>query len=291
MTAKIKNLIIRSLTGIIFVGILISCFLSTSALFFCILFCIITGLNIWEFATIVNKQCDVQINPLINTIAGIYLFLAFFGFCSELTPSSVFIPYLILLIYLFVCELYLKKKNPINNWAYSMLAQIYIALPLSLLSILAISIPEEQLFDQTDIYTLPVFNGTIPLCVFLFLWANDTGAYCIGSLLGKRKLFPRISPNKSWEGSIGGGITAIALSQILALFLEGFTPLEWLGLAITVVVFGTWGDLVESLLKRHLNIKDSGHILPGHGGMLDRFDSSLLAIPASVVYLYTISLF
>lgn len=286
MTPKIKNLIVRSLTGIIFVGVLVSSFLSTSAMFFCILFSIITGLSVWEFSSIVNKQDNIRINPLINSVAGVYLFLSIFGFSSNITPSSVFIPYLILIIYLLVSELYLKRKNPINNWAYSMLAQVYIALPLSLLSVLAISIPE-----QAYTTTQPTFNGIIPLSVFLFLWANDTGAYCVGSLIGKRKLFPRISPNKSWEGSFGGAITAIAVSQVLAVYIEGFNHWEWLGLAITVVVFGTWGDLVESLMKRHLGIKDSGHILPGHGGMLDRFDSSLLAIPAAVVYLYTLSLF
>lgn len=285
MTAKIKNLIVRALTGIIFVGVLVSSFLSSSALFFCILFSIITGLSVWEFATIVNKQEEIQINPIINTVAGIYLFLAIFGFCSNITPSSVFIPYLILIIYLLISELYLKRKSPINNWAYSMLAQMYIALPLSLLNVLAISVPTEPVNAEVT------FNGIIPLAVFLFLWANDTGAYCVGSLIGKRKLFPRISPNKSWEGSIGGGITAIIVSQVLATFVDGFTHWEWFGLAVIVVLFGTWGDLVESLLKRQLGIKDSGHILPGHGGMLDRFDSSLLAIPAAVVYLYTISLY
>ena len=135
---------------------------------------------------------------------------------------------------------------------------------------------------------------------------NDTGAYCVGSLIGRHKLFPRISPGKSWEGSIGGGIVVLLVAYLIYLFDSGqltyladagfrssgmLTMAQWLGLGLVVVVFGTWGDLVESLFKRTLGIKDSGSILPGHGGMLDRFDSSLLAIPAAVVYLYTISLF
>jgi phosphatidate cytidylyltransferase len=135
---------------------------------------------------------------------------------------------------------------------------------------------------------------------------NDTGAYCIGSLLGRHKLFPRISPGKSWEGSIGGAVVVLAVAYLLYVFDSGqlsyladagfrssgmLTLEQWLGLGLVVVVFGTWGDLVESLFKRTLGIKDSGSILPGHGGMLDRFDSSLLAIPAAVIYLYTISLF
>jgi phosphatidate cytidylyltransferase len=148
-----------------------------------------------------------------------------------------------------------------------------------------------------------VFNTLLPLSVFVFLWVNDTGAYCVGSLLGRHKLFPRISPAKSWEGSIGGAVFVLAVAWLIGsydnmLILDAETshsPMlsipEWLGLGLVVVIFGTWGDLVESLFKRTLGIKDSGNILPGHGGMLDRFDSSLLAIPAAVVYLYTLSLF
>ena len=133
--------------------------------------------------------------------------------------------------------------------------------------------------------------------MFVFLWMNDTGAYLCGSLLGKHKLFPRISPGKSWEGSIGGGILVMAIAVLIWYLTEQYgvnelslNAFEWVGLGLTVVIFGTWGDLIESLLKRTLGIKDSGTILPGHGGMLDRFDSSLLAIPAAVVYLYTLTL-
>jgi phosphatidate cytidylyltransferase len=137
------------------------------------------------------------------------------------------------------------------------------------------------------------FNTLLPLSVFVFLWVNDSGAYCVGSLLGRHKLFPRISPGKSWEGSIGGAVFVLAAAWAISRFLDStmLTTLEWLGLGLVVVVFGTWGDLIESLFKRTLGIKDSGNILPGHGGMLDRFDSSLMAIPAAVVYLYTLSLF
>jgi phosphatidate cytidylyltransferase len=128
----------------------------------------------------------------------------------------------------------------------------------------------------------------------------------VGSLIGRHKLFPRISPGKSWEGSIGGAIVVLAVAYLIFLFDSGqlthladagfrssgmLTMEQWLGLGLVIVIFGTWGDLVESLLKRTLGVKDSGNILPGHGGMLDRFDSSLLAIPAAVVYLYTLSLF
>ena len=117
------------------------------------------------------------------------------------------------------------------------------------------------------------------------MWARDTGAYCVGSLIGKHPLFKRISPNKSWEGSVGGAVLAIGISMIFAHYDTSlYSTLQWAGMAL-VVVFGTWGDLVESLMKRQLGIKDSGNILPGHGGMLDRFDSSLIAIPAVALYL------
>ena len=139
------------------------------------------------------------------------------------------------------------------------------------------------------------FEPLFPLSVFIFLWTSDTGAYLCGSMLHKRfpaKLFERISPNKSWVGSIGGGVLCVVVALVLAHFFpEKLDLVHWVGLGLTVCVFGTWGDLVESLFKRQLGVKDSGHILPGHGGMLDRFDSSLLAIPAAVLYLYSVGAF
>lgn len=120
---------------------------------------------------------------------------------------------------------------------------------------------------------------------------NDTGAYCFGTLFGKHRLFERISPKKSWEGSIGGGLLTLATGFVFSIFFSFMSPIAWAGLSLTVTIFGTWGDLVESLIKRHMKIKDSGTILPGHGGILDRFDSALIAIPAAVIYLYIMTLF
>lgn len=284
MTDKIKNLLLRSLTGIVFVAVLIGGFLY-GALTFAILFALIAILATCEFAQVVNKQDRISINTFISCVATAYLFFAFFGYCSNLTPSAVFIPYLVLIIYLLTSELYLKKKAPLNNWAFTMLGQMYVALPFALLNVLAFSNSSNALNPESITY-----NGFIPLSVFIFLWMSDTGAYCFGSMFGKRRLFPSISPKKSWEGFFGGLLVAVGSSQIMALNTT-LNRWEWLGLSLIVVLFGTWGDLVESLLKRQLNIKDSGNMLPGHGGILDRFDSSLLAIPAAVVYLYTISLF
>lgn len=280
-----KNFIVRTITAVFFVAAIVSCFLRPEAMI--LLFGLVTGLTIWEFTRLVNDREGVNVNQMISTVAGVYLFLAMAGYNSGMTPAAVFIPYLVTLIYLMVAELYLKQPDPVNDWAYTMMSQLYIALPFSMLSVLAFQ------SDDMGIH----YTWTVPLSVFVFLWINDTGAYLCGSLLGKHKLFPRISPGKSWEGSIGGGILVI-LVAILVWYLSeqygenplGLSAIEWAGLGLTVVIFGTWGDLVESLFKRTLGIKDSGNILPGHGGMLDRFDSSLMAIPAAVVYLYTLTI-
>jgi phosphatidate cytidylyltransferase len=281
-----KNLIVRTITGIIFVAAVVASFMRPEAMV--LLFSIITGLTVWEFTGLVDERPDVTVNRFITTVAGVYFFYAMTYFCSDIyagvAKSVVFIPYLVTIIYLLIAELYLRQKDPIQNWAYTMLSQMYIALPFSLLNVLA--------FNATS-QGMVAFNTLLPLSIFVFLWINDSGAYCVGSLLGRHKLFPRISPGKSWEGSIGGAVFVLAAAWAISEFLDQqmLNTLEWLGLGLTVVVFGTWGDLVESLFKRTLGIKDSGNILPGHGGMLDRFDSSLLAIPAAVVYLYTLSLF
>ncbi len=281
-----KNLIIRTITGVIFVAAIVASFLRPEAMV--LLFSIVTGMTIWEYAGLVNERPGVTINRFICTVAGVYFFYAMTYFCSDLyggaAKSVVFIPYLVTVVYLLVSELYAKQEDPINNWAYTMLSQMYIALPFSLLNVLA--------FTATPNGHIS-FNTLLPLSVFVFLWVNDTGAYCVGSLLGRHKLFPRISPGKSWEGCIGGAVFVQVAAYLIGEYIDMgiLNTLQWLGLGLVVVVFGTWGDLVESLFKRTLGIKDSGNILPGHGGMLDRFDSSLLAIPAAVVYLYTLSLF
>ena len=280
-----KNLIVRTITGIIFVTAVVVCFLRPLAMI--VLFGLVTGLTVWEFTGIINRGKGLSVNRFITTVAGVYFFLAMSGCCWGITPPTVFIPYLITIVYLLVAGLYSGSEDPLGDWAYTMMSQIYIALPFSLINVLAFSAGPYP----------GNYSFYIPLSVFIFLWISDTGAYCCGSLLGRHKLFPRISPAKSWEGTIGGILFAVASAWLIFSILEGegieshgMGLAELIGLGIVVSVFGTWGDLVESLLKRTLEIKDSGSILPGHGGMLDRFDSSLLAIPAAVVYLFTLSL-
>lgn len=288
MTDKKKNLIVRSISGVIFLAIMIVG-MTVRPDAFIFLFTLITGLTIWEYSGLVNELEDVTINRLISTVAGMYFFLAVAAMRTGVVDNFViFVPYILSIVYLFISELYTKNKNAINDWAYTMLGQMYIAMPFALINVLAFEVSPDGMEHH--------FDKLLPLSVFIFLWVNDTGAYCSGSLFGKRKLFPRISPGKSWEGSIGGGIFVLIVATIIGYFANnGDYPhtlniIQWMGLGLTVVFFGTWGDLVESLFKRTLGIKDSGNIMPGHGGMLDRFDSSLMAIPASVVYLYTISL-
>ena len=274
-----NNFIQRAVTGVLFVIVLVGCILY-SPLSFGILFTIISALSVHEFA----KSGEVSINKTITALGGAYLFLALMSFCTQQSVGArVFLPYLGLLLYMMITELYLKKKNPTGNWAYSMLSQLYVALPFALLNVLA--------FQNSPETSSVTYNPILPLSIFVFIWLSDTGAYCVGSLIGKHRLFERISPKKSWEGSIGGGIFSIASSLGFAHFFPFMPGWQWVGLAIVVVIFGTWGDLTESLMKRQLGIKDSGNILPGHGGMLDRFDSALMAIPAAVVYLYALTMF
>ena len=176
-----KNLIVRTITGIFFVAAIVICFMKPTAMVF--LFALVTGLTIWEFTGLVNEHVPaVTVNRFITTVAGVYFFIAMAGYCSGITQSaSVFIPYLLTLVYLFVSELYLKQENPINDWAYTMLSQMYIALPFSCINVLA--------FNNTGELTAS-FNTWLPLSVFIFLWVSDTGAYCCGSLLASTSSSP-----------------------------------------------------------------------------------------------------
>ncbi|MCD8310775.1 MAG: phosphatidate cytidylyltransferase [Prevotellaceae bacterium] len=276
-----NNFLQRAVTGVLFVVVMAGSILY-SPMSFGIVFMLIAALTISEFGHLINRSALADVNRVITALGGAYLFLAIMAYCADIADARVFLPYLLLWLYLVISEIYARKENPLGNWAFSALSQLYVALPFALLNVLA--------FHNGHVGGVS-YNPILPLSVFIFIWLSDSGAYCIGTLLGRHRLFPSISPKKSWEGSIGGGVCAIIAAFVLARFFP-FLPLwQWVGLAIVVVVFGTWGDLTESLLKRRLGIKDSGTILPGHGGMLDRFDSSLMAIPAAVVYLYVISLY
>lgn len=284
-----NNFIVRTLTGVAFVAVLVASIVY-SPFSFGALFAVVSALSTMEFCNIVNKQAGVQTNVFISILASLMLFFAIFAYsCGYanavlLMPSSVFLPYLLTIIYLLVSQLYSGRENALASWAFTMMGQLYVALPFALLNSIAF-VP----YPQSPMGVAYIFM--YPLAVFLFLWSSDSGAYCVGSLLGKKipyRLFPSISPNKSWIGSIGGTLLAVGVGAIISRFEPSLTLLQWMGFGLVVAIFGTWGDLVESQIKRQLGIKDSGNVLPGHGGMLDRFDSSLLAIPASLIYLHFI---
>lgn len=248
-----RNLILRSITGILFVLVVVGCILY-SVQTYCLLFAVITAMTTWEFCSIINKNLHTQINRFITTVSAVYLFFAVMGFNLNIAGSEIFIPYLISIIYLFVSELYFDREKSIYNWSFTMMAQLYVALPLSMLHVISF-FAVQGMAGQPQVVYSPVFV----LAVFIFLWSSDSGAYCFGSMFGKHKLFPRISPKKSWEGSIGGAIVAIVVSQVVASYSMDMNSsndllnrMAWGGLAVVVVAFGTWGDLVESLLKRKL---------------------------------------
>ena len=270
-----KNLIIRALPGIIFVVVLISA-IYIHPIFFLILFCIITGLTLWEFGGLVKHYENANLQRAVNVLGGVYLFIATFVYTNGLTDGKIFLPYLLFIMLTMIAELYYKAPNPINNWAFTLFVQVYCAGSFSMLNFIGAEPGTPGVMSYTPLFIM---------AIFIFVWLDDTGAYLVGSLIGKRKLFERISPKKSWEGFFGGLILVLASSQAFAWFAPEISRMNWLGLAATVVLFGTWGDLIESLLKRTLGVKDSGNVLPGHGGMLDRFDSVMLAVPASYIYI------
>lgn len=276
-----KNFIIRALTGIAIVAVQVLCtYLSPISL--AALFLLLTALAVNEFLGLLIKKGKVRIGRPLIVAGSCYLFFAVWLNClTEASLLTLFLPYLLFIIFCCVRELYNDEGNPIVNLGAIMLSQLYVALPLSLINLLA--------FSDCYLYDCSIKYYVFPLAMYVFLWLNDTGAYLCGSLLGKHKLFPRISPKKSWEGSIGGAIVAMASAVAVAHFFPVLNVWQWVGMALVVVVAGTYGDLTESMIKRSLDVKDSGRMLPGHGGILDRLDSMLFAIPASVIYLYVLS--
>ena len=275
-----KKLIIRTLTGAIYVALLVCCTIYSPFSAF-VFFAFVAALTLWEFGTIMNKHARTSFSRPVNALAGFILVAAvWLSTIANPQAAQAFALYGLLLIYVLVSELYRKAEHPLRNWTFSFASQIYVALPFALLPLLSV------VYDaDTGEFA---YNWIYPLALFIFLWVNDTFAFLCGCSLSRyipAKLFPRISPKKSWIGSIGGGLFTLAAAVVIWWWQPETMPLlRWLGFALVIIVFGTWGDLVESLIKRQLGIKDSGHILPGHGGLLDRFDSALLTIPASVIY-------
>ena len=271
-----KKLLVRVATGAVFGVVLLACILYNN-ISFGALFALVTCLAVNEFCNLVHEYKKTTFSTPVAVVGGLYLFLAFFMMDKVAEPFMLFVPYLILIAFALVRELYKKADSPLDNMAYFALSQLYAALPFALLNILTTFGPG-------------AYNYIMPLSIFIFLWCSDSGAYFVGSAIGRHRLFERISPKKSWEGSIGGGVLALVAAYVLSLYYPTLGAFEWMGMAAVVVVTGTWGDLIESCMKREMGIKDSGKILPGHGGMLDRFDSTILAVPCALIYLSLIGI-
>ena len=265
-----KNLFQRTLSGAIFVAIVISSIL-VSPWTFLIVFLIISSLAVYEFHKITNidDKIDVQYGPAIIA-NGILLLAGFSANFVHIVPFSLLPIYGLFFILVLVSEMFRGSKRPLYNWAYFVLGQALISVPFSLLSQI--------------LYFHDTWHPYLLLSIFLIIWINDSFAYLVGSVFGKHRLCERISPKKTWEGFGGGAVAALAAGYGFSLLESQLGWWQWLLFALFVVVFGTLGDLMESFIKRNVGVKDSGHIIPGHGGILDRFDSMLLAVP--VIYFY-----
>ncbi len=267
-----KNFFQRALTATGFVGLLLLC--TYKYVLFIPLFLVITLLGTWEFYTLSEKDGANKPQKVLGTVTAGVIFLSNAIYCMTQVNMRILLLMLPFIFLIFICELYREKEKPFQNIAFTILGVIYVAVPLSLLN---------YILTCKGNYSPQILYG-----FFFILWSNDTGAYITGSLIGKHKLFPRVSPGKSWEGSIGGAIISYLVAFLISQWFTIVSLKDWMVIATILVVIGTLGDLVESLYKRSINVKDSGTILPGHGGILDRFDSLLMATPFVFTYLYLI---
>ena len=264
----------RAITGFFFVAVMLASVL-LGAYAFTLFFLILSILSVEEFYRLVTTE---EVKPqkrwgLALTIS-IYLPICLYFFKGEpLQYLLICVPLSILII---VAELYRNKPNPFHNIAYTLFGVLFAVLPFCFFYGMAFIDGE--------------YSSHYPLGFLIMLWASDTGAYLFGTKIGKHKLFERHSPKKTWEGFAGGMVTSLAAAAILSIYFRELPLYHWMAISAIIVVFGTLGDLSESMLKRSLSAKDSGSLLPGHGGLLDRFDGLLLAAPIVFVYLQLIKI-
>ncbi|MGQ9845979.1 MAG: phosphatidate cytidylyltransferase [Bacteroidales bacterium] len=295
-----NNLIQRSLSGAVFLLLMVS-MLYIGSITFYFLMTIIIALGLYEFY-MMGKRLHIHIPYLYILAIGITIFtLQFFISLNTLDSRWLFIVLVPMIFFLFIGELYRFHKKPIHNIAFSLLAIIYVVVPITLLNYL-VFIERQDLLDinNTDIQNYEgfvsdvlffnperniIYSPFIILGYFSIIWLYDTFAYLFGLSFGKHRLFERISPKKSWEGAIGGGLVTVAISALFPQIFQILSWQNWVVLSVLVIFSSTLGDLVESLFKRSLDMKDSGKLIPGHGGILDRFDSVFLSAPIAFVYL------
>ncbi len=263
----------RAITGFIFVLVMLVSLL-TSAYTFTGFYILLSILCLVEFYKLIEGT-GLKPNKLLGYTLGLILFASVaLNFFTVLNHKWLLLN-IPLFFGVFILELYQKNKQPFSNIAYTFLGLFYAVAPFICYVSLA--------------FISGSFNFHLALGFFLMLWSNDTGAYLFGVKFGKNRLFERHSPKKSWEGFIGGIFTSLLVGYILSSFYTDYALQHWLVMALIISCFGTLGDLVESMFKRSIDIKDSGSILPGHGGLLDRFDGLLLSAPIVFVYLYLIT--
>lgn len=264
-----NNFLQRILTGSAFVISIIAA-IWWGPILFQGLFLVITLLSLNEYYALISKE-EVNPNRIMGFITGTITYLLIVVTSSGNLPIKFLVLLMPIGAILFFAELYRKKPYPFRNIAITIQGVIYCVVPLALLTSLS--------FINAE------YNRGLLLGYFVLLWSSDSFAYVFGNLFGRTRLFERISPKKSWEGSIGGTASTLGVAYLFSLYNPEIPIFHWLMIAVIVSITGTLGDLTESLLKRSLNIKDSGNLLPGHGGALDRFDALLLSIPFVWAYL------
>ena len=277
-----KNFIIRALSGVVYAGLIICSILFCGSWGFPAICCLFTALGIFEFQMMTKSFENRTLAILImDMLIGVSfpLIILLIGFSGEFGYGYTLmgLPLMglpILIILRFVAQIYSHCKEPLRDIALSIMSVVYIALPLTLIALLT-------LYSHSNVKPLL-------LLMFALIWLNDTGAYLVGSTIGSHRLFPRHSPKKSWEGFFGGMIFCIVAAYLAkVLFPLEFKQIHTISLiiyAIMVCIASTWGDLFESMLKRNVGVKDSGNIIPGHGGILDRIDSLLFVAPITAIY-------
>jgi len=268
----------RAITGVIFIIVMLSSVMFGAATFF-FFYMVLSILCLWEFYSLLRVSGSDP-NRIIGIINAALLFVgasmvAVSG--GDVSTRYIFLPMVPGIIAVFVQELFKKSEAPFTNIAYTVFGLLFIITPMAFFHAMAYANP------------LSTFDFHVPLAFMLMLWSNDTGAYLVGRAIGRTKLFERHSPKKTVEGFFGGVLIAAGAALIIGHYFTELKPMQWVGMALLIGFFGTTGDLIESMFKRSINVKDSGGILPGHGGLLDRFDGLFLAAPVVYTYLYFIS--
>lgn len=268
--SKYNNLTQRLITGLLGSAAIIFGVSYSEWIYFGI-FLVICFFSLLEFYKLAGLDGMIPLKTL-GTMSGVVIFILSFFISQETISSRYYFLIFPLIAFVYVIKLYKKtEQKPFTNIAFTFLGVFYVAVPFALLNVAT--------FEEG------YYNYEIILGSLLILWASDSGAYFAGTLFGKHRLFERISPKKSWEGFWGGAALAIVITYILTLYFHSLTLVDWMIVSLIIIIGGTFGDLVESLLKRSIEIKDSGDSLPGHGGFLDRFDGLLISAPFIVAYL------